>query len=182
VVTYVSNGDAASGNWFDAQWDSSYTSYSYRYGYVNVSRGGTPSAQATFLYYYVTHCSFDYVSYIYSCGDDAAGYGNIPNNAFTGGGSGRQLRLHLSGGQAPGFVVYAGNGAVDLTFTKSGLFSISSNGVTKYQYPYFSYEANGQSSSAAATVAGNLGGISVPATATGGVGTSHQTTTYRYGR
>ena len=180
VVTYVSNGDFAYGSWFDFQWDSSYTSYSYRSGYVNVGRGGTPSKQTTYLYYYVTHCTFDYLTNIYTCVDDAVGNGTIPNNAFTGGGAGRQFRLRLSAGQAPGFVVYAGTGALDLTFTKSGLYSTSSNGVTSYAYPNFSYQSNGQLSSAAATAVGNLGGVTVPANAQGGMGTSHQTTVYRY--
>jgi hypothetical protein len=180
VVTYVTNGEQAIGNWYDSQWDSSYTSYSYRYGYVSVSRGGTPSAQTTFLSYYVAHCTYDYLTNIFSCADDAAGYGTIPNSALSGGGSGRQFRLHLSAGQAQGLVIFAGTAAFDLTFTRSGLYSASSTGVSSYHVGTFSYQTDGRSSGAAATVVGNLGGVTVPANAQGSLGTSHQTTIYRY--
>lgn len=151
-VTFVFNGSSA----FSAPCTFDGTSLTCIYLWV--SQGGTPSAPLTFLYYDVYGCSFDPVSYWYTCQDSQVGFGQIPNSDF-GGGTGQE-RLHTNTAGNASFYTWVGApGVIDVTWRKSNLFANSNQGTSSSTWATFSLHSDSQGDNASAVAVGSLIGV-----------------------
>ena len=162
---FVSNGGSGSVSWFAPDPAGGFT-----FGSLSVSRGGPTNAPQTSLSYFVVQCDpFG------SCTDVRDGFGLIPNNDLSGGGTSLSLRTNTTG--SPNFFTFAGpTGPVSVDWRANGLFTQSSSGTNQISFPGFTQKFQGGSTSASANAAGSIVGLAISPNGSATIGTNHQVT------
>jgi Tol biopolymer transport system component len=162
---FVSNGGSGSVSWFAPD-----PAGGFIFGSLSVSRGGPTNAPQTSLSYFVFQCDpFG------SCTDVRDGFGLIPNNDLSGGGTSLSLRTNTTG--SPNFFTFAGPaGPVSVDWRANGLFTQSSNGTNQISFPGFTQKLQGGSTSASANAAGSIVGLAISPNGSATIGTNHQVT------
>ena len=162
---FVSNGGSGSVSWFVPDPAGGFT-----YGSLSVSRGGPTNAPQTSLSYFVFQC--DQFGF---CNDVRDGFGQIPNNDLSGGGTSLRLRTNTTG--SPNFFTSAGpTGTVSVDWRANGLFTQSSSGTNQVSFPGFTQKFQGNSTSASANALGSIVGLAIPPNGSANIGTNHQVT------
>ena len=162
---FVSNGGSGSVSWFTPDPAGGFT-----YGSLSASRGGPTNAPQTSLSYFVFQCDpFGF------CTDLRDGFGLIPNNDLSGGGTSLSLRTNTSGNL--NFFTFAGpTGSVSVDWRANGLFTQSSSGTNQVSFPGFTQKFQGGSTSASANALGSIVGLAISPNGSGNIGTNHQVT------
>ena len=138
------------------------------YSTINVSQGGTNQAPATYLNYYASNC--DTVSGNVICSGTQA-YGQIPNKDFTS--SSKEATLSTNTASIENFyaVKFTYNlttgeysespislGYFGLSWKSNGIYSDKFIGTSTKNWLNTTWKSTGQTSSAAASVSGSVGG------------------------
>ena len=162
---FVSNGGSGSVSWFAPDPAGGFT-----YGSLSVNRGGPTNAPQTSLSYFVFQCDpFGF------CTDLRDGFGLIPNNDLSGGGTSLSLRTNTSGNL--NFFTFAGPaGSVSVDWRANGLFTQSSSGTNQVSFPGFTQKFQGGSTSASANSLGSIVGLAIPPDGSANINTNHQVT------
>jgi hypothetical protein len=140
--------------------------------YVSVSRYGTPSAPATYLFYYLYDATAGALV--------QGGYGQIANADFSGNGeTGTRLKTVVAPG--PNFTISAGSGGtIDLQWRSIPGFAYSSHGTNTFQFGSFTQRNIGSSDYSTATASGTVLGYDLAGTSTpflfASIGNNHNVT------
>ena len=118
------------------------------YSYVHASKGGTSAAPQTWLSFYVyDYCTGESIAY---------GSGQIANTALKVGA--KSATLTVSPRSGANFWMEGSIGAITLTFTPDGVYSMSMSGHTEVEYPGHVVKSHGSWTYKSATVTGSIGG------------------------
>lgn len=137
------------------------------FGSLSVSRGGSPTAQETFLFYSIVECG------AFGCFTVAGGFGTIPNGDFSASGPTYQLNTNTAGNA--GFFTFAGApGQIAAEWRGDGLFESRFTGTSQVTSPGVRQQSSGQTSYQSATATGSVIGFAVPAGTSGQISHDHQ--------
>jgi hypothetical protein len=147
---FVSNGDAASVNWF-ASPDGGFV-----FGTLNVSRGGSVTNPQAFLFYFIEQCDA-----FFSCNFND-GFGTIPARDLSSG-DGKQLHLSTNTSSNPNFFTFGGPpGLITVDWAANGAFTGRTTGTSDQTFSAFRVHTTGISTLVSANTSGSVVGITIP--------------------
>lgn len=163
VCQFNTSGASGQTTWFiGTAPDSGGGGFSYQYGGISVSRGGSPSNPQVFLQYEMGSCNQ------FSCTTLRAGYGTIPVGDFSGNGGALSVNTNTTGNA--NFYTYAGpTGVVTASWQSTGIYQVSSNGTQTITTPTFRQRSVGQSDFTYASTSGSIVGLSIPSQNSGSI-------------
>jgi hypothetical protein len=119
--------------------------------YVSASRGGTPQAPETYVYYDIyNQCASQWIAY---------GGGRVANTALKT--TKNRATLIITPVASSNFQVEGLTGSLSLTWTADGLFSVSYSGHSRAEYGDHVYQSHGSWTSRSAKTIGNILGFDV---------------------
>ena len=166
-------GDAASANWSRSSGVAATDTGGggggggFVFGSVSVSRGGSPTAQETFLFYSIVECG------AFGCFTLAGGFGTIPNGDFSASGPSYRLSTNTTGNGA--FFTFAGaTGQITVEWVADGLYESRFTGTSQVTAPGVRQQSSGQTSYKSAGTTGSVVGFGIPAGTIGQISNDHQ--------
>lgn len=163
VFHFVANGDFGNATWFDEP----------TFGFIEVTRGGTPSRPEVFLTYEIAGCGGEF------CHVGFSGAGQIPPGDLTGDGV-KGLKLNTDTSNDPNFTVFLGTGGlISVEWDKSRpVFETRFSGTTQFKSPGFSSLSHGTHTERSARATGTVVGFVITedgeiGTRSGLIGTNH---------